>query len=31
MQFWSDELDRLRDGARVLKPNFDGQKSFVSG
>ncbi len=31
MQFWSDELDRLRDGARVLKPNFGGQKSFVSG
>ncbi|AOR77274.1 tyrosine-type recombinase/integrase [Novosphingobium resinovorum] len=22
MQFWSDELERLRDGARVLKPNF---------
>jgi integrase len=31
MQFWSDELGRLRDGARVLKPNFGGQKSFVSG
>ncbi|MCW1985976.1 UNVERIFIED_ORG: integrase [Sphingomonas sp. R1F5B] len=31
MQFWSDELDRLRDGAKVLKPNFGGQKSFVSG
>lgn len=22
MQFWSDELERLRDGAKVLKPNF---------
>lgn len=22
MQFWSDELDRLRDGATVLKPKF---------
>ena len=22
MQFWSDELDRLRDGAMVLKPKF---------
>lgn len=22
MQFWSDELDRLRGGAKVLKPNF---------
>lgn len=22
MQFWSDELDRLRDSAKVLKPNF---------
>jgi integrase len=27
MQFWSDELDRLRDGAKVLKPNFGGQRS----
>ncbi|WP_179506264.1 MULTISPECIES: phage integrase central domain-containing protein [unclassified Sphingomonas] len=31
MQFWSDELDRLRNGAKVLKPNFGGQKSFASG
>ena len=22
MQFWSDDLERLRDGAKVLKPNF---------
>jgi len=22
MQFWSDELDRLRSGAKLLKPNF---------
>jgi integrase len=22
MQFWSDELDRLRDGPKVIKPNF---------
>lgn len=22
MQFWSDELERLRDGAKILKPNF---------
>lgn len=22
MQFWSDELDRLRDGAAILKPRF---------
>lgn len=22
MQFWSDELDRLRDGAKILKPKF---------
>jgi integrase len=27
MQFWSDELDRLRDGAKVLKPNFGEQRS----
>ncbi len=27
MQFWSDELDRLRDGAKVLKPNFGGRRS----
>ncbi|MBO9580185.1 MAG: integrase arm-type DNA-binding domain-containing protein [Sphingobium sp.] len=27
MQFWSDELDRLRNGAKVLKPNFGGQRS----
>jgi len=27
MQFWSDELGRLRDGAKVLKPNFGGQRS----
>ena len=22
MQYWSDQLDEMRDGARVLKPNF---------
>lgn len=22
MQHWSDHLDQLRDGAKVLKPNF---------
>lgn len=27
MQFWSDELDRLRDGAKVLKPNFGARRS----
>ena len=27
MQFWSDELDRLRDGAKVFKPNFGGRRS----
>ena len=27
MQFWSDELDRLRDGATVLKPKF-GTRHF---
>ena len=26
MQFWSDELERLRDGARLLKPNFGGRR-----
>jgi hypothetical protein len=26
MQFWSDELDRLRDGAKLLKPVF-GRRS----
>lgn len=26
MQFWSDELERLRDGAKVLKPNFATRK-----
>lgn len=26
MQYWSDELDRLRDGARVVKPNFGGRR-----
>ncbi len=25
MQFWSDELDRLRSGAKLLKPNFAGR------
>jgi integrase len=25
MQFWSNELDRLRSGAKVLKPNFGGR------
>lgn len=25
MQWWSDELDRLRTGAKILKPNFGGQ------
>ncbi|MBS0503520.1 MAG: tyrosine-type recombinase/integrase [Proteobacteria bacterium] len=27
MQFWSDELDRLRSGARLLKPNFGGRQA----
>jgi integrase len=27
MQFWSDELDRLRSGAKVLKPNFGGRQA----
>lgn len=27
MQFWSDELDRLRDGAKVIKPNFGGRQA----
>lgn len=27
MQFWSDELDRLREVAKVLKPNFGGRRS----
>lgn len=27
MQFWSDELDRLRDGATVLKPKFGARRS----
>lgn len=22
MQYWSDQLDEMRDGAKVLKPNF---------
>jgi integrase len=26
MQFWSDELDRLRDGPKVIKPNFGGRR-----
>ena len=25
MQFWSDELDRLRSGTKLLKPNFGGR------
>jgi integrase len=29
MQFWSDELDRLRSGARLLKPNFGGARASV--
>jgi len=27
MQFWSDELDRLRSGAKLLKPNFGGRRA----
>ena len=27
MQFWSDELDRLREGAKVLKPDFGGKRA----
>jgi integrase len=27
MQYWSDELDRLRDGGKVLKPNFGGKQA----
>jgi len=30
MQWWSDELDRLRTGAKLLKPNFGGQKAATS-
>jgi hypothetical protein len=26
MQFWSGELDRLRSGAKLLKPNFGGRR-----
>jgi hypothetical protein len=26
MQHWSDHLDHLRDGAKVLKPNFGGSR-----
>lgn len=26
MQWWSDELDRLREGAKLLKPNFGGRQ-----
>lgn len=29
MQFWSDELDRLRSGAKLLKPNFGGRHAAV--
>ena len=27
MQFWSDELDRLRSGPKLLRPNFGGARS----
>ena len=27
MQWWSDELDRLREGAKLLKPNFGGRQA----
>lgn len=30
MQWWSDELDRLRSGAALLKPNFGGRKVNAS-
>lgn len=29
MQFWSDELDRLRSGAKLLKPNFAGRRAVA--
>jgi len=28
MQFWSNEIDRLRSGAKVLKPNFGGRQAL---
>jgi integrase len=27
MQFWSDELDRLRSGAKLIKPDFGGRRA----
>ncbi|MGE4303478.1 MAG: tyrosine-type recombinase/integrase [Novosphingobium sp.] len=30
MQWWSDELDRLRSGAKLLKPNFGGRHVVAS-
>lgn len=27
MQFWSDELDRLHSGAKLIKPNFGGRRA----
>lgn len=29
MQFWSDELDRLRNGAKLIKPNFGGRRAVA--
>jgi integrase len=31
MQFWSDKIDRLRDGGKVLKPNFSGRRRSTAG
>jgi len=31
MQFWSDEIDRLRDGGKVLKPSFSGRRRSTAG
>jgi hypothetical protein len=28
-QFWSNELDRMRSGAKVLKPNFGGRQALA--
>ncbi|WP_363182041.1 tyrosine-type recombinase/integrase [Sphingomonas quercus] len=30
MQFWSDELDRLRNGVSLLRPNFGGRRANAS-
>lgn len=30
MQWWSDELDRLRNGAKLLKPNFGSRQAATN-